>query len=60
MTEPCVKVDPELARACGVTLNKGLATRDGATKVWKIANRALGERSNVEVLRKDRLEGYVA
>jgi chromosome segregation ATPase len=60
MTEPCVKVDAELARACGVPLSKGLATRDGATKVWKIANRALGEASNVERLRRDRLDGQVA
>jgi hypothetical protein len=60
MTEPCVKIDPELARACGVPVTKGLATRDGAVKVWKIGTRALGEPSNVERLRRERLEGNVA
>jgi hypothetical protein len=60
MTEPCIKVDADLAKAAGVSLHKGLVTRDGAAKIWKIGRRALGEMSNVEALRKDRLDGYVA
>jgi hypothetical protein len=60
MTEPCIKVDPELAKACGVPLVKGQATRDGAVKIWKIGRRFLDEPSNVEALRKDHIEGYVA
>jgi len=55
-TEPCIKLPAEVrqfAEACNVKLTKGMATRDGAAKAWKIASRLLGEGSNIEVLRRD-------
>uniref|UniRef100_A0A6M3IT39 Uncharacterized protein n=1 Tax=viral metagenome TaxID=1070528 RepID=A0A6M3IT39_9ZZZZ len=55
-TEPCIKLPSEVrqfAEACNVKITKGMATRDGAAKAWKIASRLLGEPSNTEVLRKD-------
>ena len=55
-TEPCIKLPAEVrqfAEACNVKITKGMATRDGAAKAWKIASRLLGEPSNTEVLRKD-------
>lgn len=55
-TEPCVKVPRELAEACGVQVDRqGRATRDGAAKCWKIGKRALGEESNTEILRRDKV-----
>ena len=42
----------ELVAACGIKLRDGKITRGEAEKVWKISKKALGEISNVEVLRK--------
>lgn len=56
MVEPCIEVRGDamkLAQACNVRVTKGKVTRDGAAKVWKILGKALGERSNVEALRRD-------
>lgn len=56
MIEPCIEVRGDalkLAAACNVKVVKGKVSRDGASKVWKILGKALGERSNVEALRKD-------
>jgi len=56
MTEPCIDLRGDAlkaAQACNVKVVKGKVTRDGAAKVWKIFGKALGERSNVEALRKD-------
>jgi chromosome segregation ATPase len=56
MTEPCIELRGEalrLAQACNVKNVKGKVTRDGAAKVWKIISKALGERSNIESLRRD-------
>lgn len=56
MTEPCIDVRGDamnIAKACNVRITKGKVTRDGAAKVWKILGKALGERSNVEALRRD-------
>lgn len=51
-TEPCIKVpDARLAAACGIPVVKGMVTRDGLAKMWKITGKALGEQSNVERLR---------
>lgn len=55
MVNPCIKVDPEVARACGVTPNeKGLVSRNDAAKVFKITGKYLGENTNIEALRKGR------
>lgn len=56
MTEPIIEVRGDLtsfAKACNVKVVKGKVTRDGAAKMWKIAGKALDERTNVEALRKD-------
>jgi hypothetical protein len=56
MTEPCIEVRGDIkhmAEACNVKVGKGKVSRDGAAKVWKILGKALGERTNVEHLRKD-------
>jgi len=56
MTEPCIEVKGDsmrIAQACNVRVTKGKVSRDGAAKVWKILGKALGERSNVENLRRD-------
>lgn len=56
MTEPCIELKGDALKAaiaCNVKQVKGKVTRDGAAKVWKILSKALGERSNVEVLRRD-------
>lgn len=53
MVKPCIKVDPELARKCGVTnIVNGMVSRNDATKILKITGKALGEETNVERLRK--------
>jgi len=55
MVNPCIKVDFEVARACGVTPNeKGLVSRNDAAKIFKISGKFLGENTNVEALRRGR------
>lgn len=52
MVKPCIKVDPELARRCGVTnVVNGMVSRNDADKMFKIAGKVLGEETNVERLR---------
>ena len=58
MTTPCIKVPKELADAAGIRLHRGMATRDAAAKAWKIGRKKLGEESNTERLRRERLDGY--
>ena len=57
MTEPCIEVRGDamnIAKACNVKVTKGKVTRDGASKVWKILGKALGDSpTNVEYLRRD-------
>lgn len=57
MTEPCIEVRGDamnIAKACNVKITKGKVTRDGASKVWKILGKALGDSpTNVEYLRRD-------
>lgn len=52
MTKPCINIDPELARKCGVNAKGGMISRNDATKIFKIVGKALGEETNVERLRK--------
>lgn len=59
MKEPCIKVNPEVAEACGVRVNRnGEVSRDGATKIYQIVGRNLGENTMVERLRRDIVDGY--
>jgi hypothetical protein len=56
MTSPCIELKGDAlkaAMACNVKHVKGKVSRDGAAKVWKILSKALGERSNIETLRRD-------
>lgn len=54
MTEPCIKVDVDMAEQCNVPLDsKGRATRNGASKIWRICGSLIGESQNVEELRRD-------
>ena len=49
-----IKVDPELAKACNVKVDKaGKVTGDGANKMYKLFGRRLGENENVEKIRKE-------
>lgn len=52
MVKPCIKVDPELARKCGIDTKEGLINRNDASKIFKITGKLLGEETNVERLRK--------
>jgi hypothetical protein len=53
MVKPCIEgIDPELATACGVKMTGKKVSRDGATKIWKIMGRLLGEHVNIERLRR--------
>lgn len=48
-----IKVDTELAKACGVKSVHGKISGDEANKCYKILGKALGEPTNVERLRRD-------
>jgi len=52
--QPCIKMDPDLARACNVRITSGKVSRDGANKIYKIIGARIGENTNPERLRKDR------
>lgn len=64
MKKPIIEVKNEnlkgLAEACGVSLKKrndkkgSFITRDGASKMFKIAGNLLGEATNIEVLRPNK------
>ena len=54
-----VKIDTEIAKACGVNVIHGKVTGDEANKCYQILGRALGENSNPEALRRDgNIEAY--
>lgn len=53
MTLPFISVDKEIAAACNVPTFGGKVSRDGASKMYKIIGRYLGDRTNVEYLRKN-------
>jgi len=48
-----IKVDTEIAKACGVNVVKGHITGDEANKCYQILGRALGENTYTEALRRD-------
>lgn len=53
---PCVKLDEkeiDFAKACEIPISpEGKVTLKGASKMWKIGRRIVGDISNTEVLRK--------
>ncbi|MFQ5493598.1 MAG: hypothetical protein ACE5DX_05585 [Candidatus Dojkabacteria bacterium] len=53
MTTPCIPLDGDVANACGVKHQGGKVSRNGASKIWQIGRRMLGESVNPEILRKD-------
>lgn len=58
MVKPVIDVTEELGTlvtTCGGRVEKGKVSRNSLAKVFKIVGRLLGEPSNIEVLRKDRL-----
>lgn len=50
-----IKIDPEIAKACGVNVVKGKVTGDEANKCYQILGKAIGDglNTNVEALRRD-------
>jgi len=54
MVNPVIDVDPKFAAACGVTPKNGKVSRNEASRMFKIMGAYLGEKTNVEYLRKDR------
>jgi len=49
-----IQVDPELAKACNVSVTKdGKVNGDGANKMYKLFGRRLGENENVEKIRRE-------
>ena len=52
MVKPCIKVNPELARKCGIDTKDGMVSRNDASVILKIVGKSLGEETNVERLRR--------
>jgi len=56
-TKPCIDVQEfvDIARECGVPMEAGSSkiSRKQAMRAWKIIGKSLGERTNVEYLRRD-------
>jgi hypothetical protein len=48
-----IKIDPEIAKACGVNVVKGHISGDEANKCYQILGKALGENTYAEKLRRD-------
>lgn len=57
MTEKKIPLDPEQAKACGITLVKGKGSRKDAEKMFQHLSYVLGESANVERLRKNGVRG---
>jgi hypothetical protein len=58
MKQPCIDLTKEmlaLAESCNVRVTEGKVGRDGLEKMWKIASKILGEGTNVEALRRDKI-----
>ena len=61
---PHIKVDPVIANACGISMQKlkeqkGKVTGKQAAKMYQIIGKSLGENTNVERIRRDRgVEAY--
>jgi len=48
-----IPVDKDLAKACNVKINSGKVSGDGASKMFKMFGRILGENENIERIRKE-------
>lgn len=52
--DPVMALDPELAAATNIKLDeKGLCSRNAATRAWQLGRKILEESTNPETLRKD-------
>jgi len=56
MTKPYITIQNDnlaaLAEACNVPIVDGKVTREGMSKMWKVATRYLGDYANTDTLRK--------
>lgn len=56
MAYPCIKLEGDellFAKKANCKIDKnGMVSRDDASRMWKMGRRALGENSNIEILRK--------
>ena len=60
MADPCIPLTKEeqgYAEACGIRVDDGRVSRNNASRIYKIISQRIGEPSNVEALRKDRVKG---
>src|SRR3990172_5513817 len=60
MADPCILLTKEeqvYADACGIRVDDGRVSRNNASRIYKIISQRIGEPSNVEALRKDRVKG---
>jgi hypothetical protein len=59
MTKPCITLNPEeasMAKSCGIKMGQDRkVSRNQAAKPFKILGKLLGEPSNIEVLRRDKV-----
>lgn len=53
MKQKHIKIDSDIAAACGVKALNGKVSGDEAARCYKIIGKALGENTNVERLRRD-------
>jgi len=53
MKSPCIPINHEIAKMCGLKTVRGRITRDQAVTAYKMMGKALDDNTNVERLRKD-------
>lgn len=58
MSQPCIALGKEelaLAKGCGVVVDENkMVSRNGASRIFKMVGKLIGEPTNIEVLRKDK------
>lgn len=54
MSQPCIKIDPEIARSYGLTPRNGMVSRNDAERVYKVIGKYIGENTMPEMLRRDK------
>ncbi len=54
---PCIKINPSIAKACGVKSYQGKVTRDDAVRCYKMIGKLLDDNTNIERLRRDAKHG---
>jgi hypothetical protein len=56
MVKPCIPINKDLAKLahdCGIKVEKGKVSRNGAAKIFKLVGKLIDEPTNIEVLRLD-------